>query len=287
MPTATTYIQLGDLLIEQGQQVSGVRWELEPVEGWDDPTDTTGSVEQRANDHGGWLTPSYDTPRIITLKGTLRGFTWAEQSVAIKSLFAALPRHELVDLIVATPGEAPLTAKVRQQGKPLMDRAGVVSPFSISLVAPDPRRYSIGTTTASTGLPVTSGGFVVDDSTTITNAFVTADSSTSGVITVTNAGNLATPWTATLQGPVPAGSSVTLRSGGLSSKVLRIPQEIAVGRTLVLDSDSRSALLDGSEPRVVTGTWFNLEPGVNEIAFAAPSYDSGALFSVAFRSAWL
>jgi hypothetical protein len=37
---------------------------------------------------------------------------------------------------------------------------------------------------------------------------------------------------------------------------------------------------------VMTGTWFDYEPGTNEVAFAAATYDPDALLVSEHRSAW-
>jgi hypothetical protein len=93
---------------------------------------------------------------------------------------------------------------------------------------------------------------------------------------------MATHPTFTVVGPSPR-FSITHRATG---RTLSFAEPVAVGRSLTIDTDRRTALLDGTASRVVTGTWFDYEPGVNEVAFSAPTYDSSALLVSTHRSAW-
>ena len=58
------------------------------------------------------------------------------------------------------------------------------------------------------------------------------------------------------------------------------------GRSLVIDSDSRRGVLDGTTARTVTGAGWLLTPGANEVAFSAAAFDPDALLTVSYRSAW-
>jgi hypothetical protein len=167
---------------------------------------------------------------------------------------------------------------VRQDGDPLVDRLDGWARFSLSLIASDPRRYGTEEVSATTGLPQTSGGLSLP----ITLPITIGATVSSGRVSVTNAGNMATRPTLTVTGPSPAFSITHIGSG----KRLASFEAVPAGRSLVLDADRRIALLDGTALRVVTGSWFDLDPGVNEIAFAAASYDPDASMTVSFRSAY-
>jgi hypothetical protein len=67
---------------------------------------------------------------------------------------------------------------------------------------------------------------------------------------------------------------------------LRIAEAVPAGRSLVIDTKSRTALLDGVANRTVTGSWPVLRPGSNTFVFNASAYDAGALLTVSYRSAW-
>lgn len=256
----------------------GVEWILEDVKGWDDPPSSTGDAQQRASDHGAWASPAYYAPRTIELEGSLIASSWAGASEALDRLWGAVPLSDL-DWLYVAEGSRTLCALVRQDGDPLNERRGGWARFSLSLEAPDPRRYDTNETTASTSLPSTSGGMALPLALPLTiGATIVA-----GVLSVTNDGNMGTRPTFTVTGPVAAGATITHRGTG---KVLRIPDGVPTGRTLTIDTDRRRALLDGTAARVVTGSWFEYAPGVNEVAFSAPTYNSGALLTSTSRSAW-
>lgn len=256
----------------------GVRWILQDVKGWSDPPSSTGEVPQRAADHGGWASPAYYAPRVIEIEGSLVADSWAIASDALTRLWAAIPL-QATDWLYVTEGSRTLCALVRQDGDPLVERQGGWARFSLSLEAPDPRRYDANETTANTGLPATTGGMALPLALPLTIGATIA----AGVLSVTNDGNMGTRPTFTVAGPVAAGATITHRGTG---KVLRIPDGVPAGRKLTIDTDRRRALLDGTAARVVTGTWFEYAPGVNEVAFSAPSYNSGALLTSTHRSAW-
>ncbi len=167
---------------------------------------------------------------------------------------------------------------VRQEGEFNVEGTQTVTRFSLSLLAPDPRKYAVDVTSAETALPSSAGGLSLPLSLPVSvGATVTA-----GVLTVTNRGNTAAPAVLTVVGPCPP-FTITRRGSGES---LRFTEALPAGRTLVIDTYRNRALLDGTALRVLSGSWFNLAPGVNEIAFSASSYDPAARLRIESRSAW-
>lgn len=255
----------------------GVEWILESLKGWSDAPPTTGASEQRVADHGGWYNSAYYTPRDIELEGSLIASDWAGASQALDRLAAATPLNT-PDWLYVDEGYRVLQAQVRQDGDPLSERRGGWARINLSLEAADPRRYSSIETNASTGLPQTSGGLSLP----ITLPLTIGATVSSGRLTVTNEGNFGTRPTFTVWGPCPAFSITHIGTGRRLASAEAVPD----GRALVLDADRKVALLDGTALRVVTGSWFDLEPGVNEIGFSAAAYDPAARLDVTFRSAW-
>lgn len=270
-------VALGDVTLGATDEY-GVEWFLEALVGWFDSPGSTGATEQRASDHGGWLSPAFYTPRVIGIEGTLLAGSWANASLALDRLMGAVPLTVPATMYVAESDDRTLQADVRQEGDPLVTRLDGWARFSLSLLAPDPRRYSTELTTAQTGLPVTTGGLSLP----LTLPLTVGATVASGVLTVTNAGNMSARPTFTVYGPSPAFSITHLGTG----KTLRFADPIAAGRTLTIDTDKRRALLDGTASRVVTGTWFDYAPGVNQVAFASATYDPAALLVSQSRSAW-
>lgn len=255
----------------------GVEWVLTSLKGWSDAPPSTGSTEQRVADHGGWNSSAFYAPRLVEVEGFLQASDWAGASEALDRLATAIPL-DTPDWLYVDEGYRVLQVQVRQDGDPLTERLNDWARFSVSLIASDPRRYGSEEVSASTGLPQTTGGLTLPIVLPIVIGAVVA----SGRVSVTNAGNMATRPTFTVYGPCPAFTITHIASG----KRLASAEAVPVGRALVLDADRRTALLDGTALRVVTGSWFDLEPGVNEIAFSAASYDPDALMTVTFRSAW-
>lgn len=277
IPTGPVSYLLGSLLVVHDYiDTMGVRWGIDYIEGLDG-LDDTGQVEQFPADHGGWMTPAYYRPRELEIIGWLVSPHWAFTSTAVDQLKAAVPISSLADLIVSVPGEDDRLYRVRQSGKPLFKREGRHCNYSLSVVAPDPRGYSVDETVVSTGLPQSSGGLTVP----FTLPTPISATTTSGVLTVTNEGDMPTSPILRVTGPCPP---FTLRHN--SGRTLTYSQAVAAGRYVELDTASRTALEDGAAPRFVSGSWFDYSPGVNTVAFAASSYDAGALLTSTHRSAW-
>lgn len=269
---------LGDLVLGATDE-HGVEWLLEGLSGWD-AVGSTGSVEQRASDHGGWLSPAFYAPRLVEVSGSLLAASWDAASRALDRLWQAVPLSTLDTLYVAET-ERTLTALVRQEGDPLTERRGGWARFSLSLIAPDPRRYAVDVTTVETGLGSTAGGLSLP----VTLPLSIAADTTSGVLVAVNGGNMGTRPTLTVHGPVDP-FTITHRGGEGVSRTLRYHEAVPAGRFLVIDTDKRTALLDGTTTRRLTGTWFEYEPGDNEVVFSATSYSSTARLVSEHRNAW-
>lgn len=268
---------LGDLVFGAVDQYGTLIY-LTDVGGWSGSGGVTAQIEQRAADHGGWVPSSYLTARSYDVSLTLVGgsFALTEQSVAL--IAGGVPVGDLATLTVFTPGGDPLQADVVQGGDMLTSQKGAVAQMSISLVAPDPRRYSVEDAIASTGLPVSTGGLTLPEVLPLTIGATLA----SGVLTAVNTGNYATRPTLTVTGPCPPFQITHLETG----KTLRFSDALTAGRSLVIDTDKRRVTLDGTASRTVTGTWFEYAPGTNTVSFTSSTYDAGATLTSQHRSAW-
>lgn len=108
----------------------------------------------------------------------------------------------------------------------------------------------------------------------------------SGRVSVTNAGNVATPALIRIDGPV-TGPRVTLVGGGtldFGSLVL------ADNQWLSIDTGARSVLINDQVSRagaLVKREWFDLSPGDSELAFSAADTSDDALMTVTCYSAWM
>lgn len=275
-PLGAVRVTLGEVTFGQTDDY-GVEWILTNLRGWFELPGSTGEMEQRASDHGGWPSPSYTTPRLIEVEGHAQG-PWEALSAALDRLNAAISVSRMAPVAVMDRDGTTRQADVRQGGDPLFARNPASVNVSLSLVAPDPRKYATTVTTAETGLPQTSGGIVLPRSLPYTiNATVD-----SGVLVAHNAGNMSTRPTLRVYGPAPE-VRITHRNSG---RTLVTHEAVAAGRFLELDTDRKLALLDGTAARLVTGSWFEYEPGDNEVAVTASTYDAGTRLWSQHRSAW-
>lgn len=268
------YATIGDLLFG-GIDPFGTRVYLVDIKGWHS-SGTTGSVQQRAADDGGWLTPAYLTPRPVELVLRLRGRDFPSIGSSLDRIINSVPVKALADLNVFDHAQQ-LVAAVRQNGDILVDRKAAAATVSIPLIAPDHRRYSPVLEVASTGLPTSSGGLSLP----VRLPVSLGATSTTGRVLILNSGNESTPPIFTVHGPCPPCTITQLGTG----RQLQVPDAIPAGHFLTIDVDKHTALLDGTASRVVTGTWFMLPPGESQVAFTGGPYDPGANLQVAWRSA--
>lgn len=265
------------------------------VGGWWSGTGSTGEVTQRVADHGGWSNQPYRTPRHIELDVEVRAVDYDACTAAIERVIGAIPLRS--DTLIITSGTEALQATVQQDGDPVLSRAEDVSDnkppgwakITVPLMAPDPRRYAVAPVTTSTGLPQTAGGLSLNNGS-LTLPLSIGATLSSGLLRVTNAGNMDSPPTLVVQGPCPPFtlSGRTIGTGGTPrpAGTLRFTDAIAAGRSLIIDTANHRALLDGTAPRTVTGTWFTYAPGNNEVSFSASTYDPAALLTSTHRDAW-
>lgn len=278
-PGATLHdglVVLGDVTLGTTDD-NGVEWILEKLTGWVDAPGSSGSSEQRTATHGANLNEAFYTARTLELEGSIVADNWDAAEEAVDRLMAAVPVNIPAPLLVLTNRRA-MGVDVRQEGDPLVEILKGHARFSLSLIAPDPRRYSLNVSQYETALPVVTGGLVPP----VTPPVTIIETSESGRFTARNDGNMATSPVFTIHGPCPAWSITHLGLG----KRLWSNTPIPAGRFIVLDAAERMARLDGIALRTVSGSWFDFAPGDNEVAFTAASYDSGALLEVSYRSAW-
>jgi hypothetical protein len=145
--------------------------------------------------------------------------------------------------------------------------------------ATDPRLYSSVPAAVVLGLSGGTGGLEYPLSYPLSYG---AGSDSDG--SIDNEGTISTTWTASIVGPV-SNPRLTL---GATGQYIEINGEIPAGSTMVLDSLTRSVLLNGS-PRqtwlTLPSRWWELAAGVNTVRFRATSGTGACTFS--WRSAWL
>lgn len=278
-------VQIGTVFMhdtagEPPRDADGVRWKLNRLEGWFDGWEGAGNVDQRSQADGAWVSPQYAGPRVVHVGGSIEAASWDVVTRAWDRLLAQIPFRQLGPLVVST-GEGTIaaqTAQIRQHEKPILaERYPTWAKFSLSLLAPDPRKYATVTQSVGLVLPITTGGIAPPLTPPLT---ITGSTSTSQA-TLTNEGNVLTYPVLTITGPCPPARIANLTT----SEVIRVVDPVPAGQTLVIDVAAGTATTGGQARRVL-GTWWGLQPGANEISFTADTYDAGAGLTVAFRSAW-
>lgn len=156
---------------------------------------------------------------------------------------------------------------------------------SAQFVALDPITYGDDETEAMATRETPGAGFSVP----FTPPFA-LPSSTTGGLTITNAGNRAAPWTARLDGPLAYPEVSHDQSGRRLYLSLDANGgvDLQSGEWIDIDSASRSVLLNGTADRrsnlTVDSLWWDLVPGPNDFILRA---DSGAgTLTVTARDAW-
>lgn len=106
-----------------------------------------------------------------------------------------------------------------------------------------------------------------------------------GNVSVNQAGTVDTDWTATISGPITTPRIEHVELG----RSLAVNLSLAAGETLVLDSRSKSILLNGTASRYSSLTsgsrWFQLPPGTSTVRLTGAGGSGSAQFS--YRPAYL
>lgn len=245
--------------------------------------------DPRASQHGTYVADDWSNGRTITFD-LLTGGAGITSSTQLESTWATL-----LTACVASKTESPLTLEVPGQGARQINvrcrrrevsvdaeyAVGVAEMF-VEFYASDPRIYSQTLTQVSTSFPTATGGLTFA----ALAPFVFGTGGTSGTLDCTNSGTFETPYVVVFNGPLVAPSLEHVVQG----KILNLSgATLAAGETLVLDSSSRTVLLNGTASRyswlTAASQWFTLSPGANGLRFSGGS-GSGSV-QVSYRNAWL
>lgn len=275
---------LGSLALFGVEPGTGVEWSVQgpaSSDWWDTPESTV-SVREKAREDGGWAGEAFHASARFNVQGLVRAPSAPAMRDALDRLHAAASLSETVLTVEEESGTR--WASVRREDKVLTTMLHpMLARWSIQLVATDPRRYG-AVLSGSTGLPASSGGLVVP----MTVPVVVDGSQTSGRVRLVNPGNVAAPVRLRVDGPTSGllyGPVVTHVQSG---RRLALPAA-GLGPGEFLTLADRQVLAGGVEPRAGWLTergWFDLAPGVNDIAWEAVSSGPGALLTVESWEAW-
>jgi hypothetical protein len=263
---------------------NGIAWQWQSIQGWDSPPSAGAGVVQRSADQGGWPTPQFYGPRIVTLTIMASAPSQELRDYARAILQQAVPVNDLAVLQYDEP--VPKIAYVRRNAQ-----AGVTEVcstltdvvFTIPLVCPDPRKYAptpqslslvvpppvVNPLAFPLSFPVSFPGNIPPSATTVT---------------ALNVGTFETRPTITVTGPVTNPAIINATTG---QQVSFTGLTLQGTDQLVLDMDNRQSYLDGNFYAAdVQSAWWVLNPGPTQVYLDGVT-TGGATLSLTFSSAWI
>lgn len=235
---------------------------------------------------GGFLDAEFEKGRPIVLQGTVYSNTSSMESYLDSLKFNYAPSATLVPFYYKSPGVAERVLFVKPQGCHYnwqqMRRTGCAM-IQFKMYAEDPRIYTSVESFANIPFAVgatTGFGFNLGFS----FGFGAGGGGTDGTFAA-NEGNRPTPATFTIYGPCETPTILDETYG--HSLVFNI--SLATGETLVVNTQYRTALLNGTLTRrntLVSPDWFFLQPGSTFIRYRAISGSAPSSMDIRFRSAW-
>ncbi|MFJ2676404.1 hypothetical protein [Streptomyces sp. NPDC087525] len=272
---------LGDLPLGSVDE-SGVAWVLQDIQGWDS-SEIRAEFQQREADHGAWATPGYLGERPVTLAGVIVA---PDRTALDDAMERAREAASLEDTLLVVRESVPKQALVRRSGRPIIQYlTDTNASYSLLMTAGDPRRYETGQQSGSTGLPDVTGGLTSP----ITPPVTITATTVAGQIVATNLGTIATRPVLRIDGPVTNPTVFAQYSDGTVRR-LAYSEAIASGEYLTIDVDAKQVILNGtaSRRRFLSAQWPDIPPKQTvTFQFAATGYNSSALLTATWRSAWL
>lgn len=274
-------VSVGDLVMNT-VDVSGVQWVLSDLQGWGSPG-STAQATPRARGRGSTMSEAFLKHRTLVGIGSILTEDPALLTDAIDQLIAAVDL-EPFQITVAEPGLI-RTIMVQRQDDVLPKKLNAYeADFSFQVIAKDPLKYG-DLVSKTTTLPYSSGGLIRPSTWPRTWTGVSG----TGVISIENTGKTSAPVWLRIDGPIPAGGWTVTHTGKKQSLTFATALAMGVGEFVTVDMEKREVLAQGQAPRsgyVTSRGWFDLDPGMNEIAFSATNYSSTALLTVATKPAW-
>jgi len=261
----------------------GVEWWVTKEEGWSTSPPLRLSLVDRPERDGAFDSPSYRSPRVITLEGSAVAPDRSAKEHAKDRLAAVLNDGGVLRPLVVTEPHVTRRLLVRLSAETkISDRKNGVFDFSLQLTAPDPLRYSAALNAASCPLPTSSGGVTFP----LSFPLDFGEGSSGGRLQLDNRGT-APSWPVwRIAGPCTDPVVINPETG----EQLAFGLTVQAGEVLVVDSDARTVLLQGTASRrsflLPDSEWFPLRPGSNRIGFRAAQTESAARLTAEWRDAW-
>jgi hypothetical protein len=254
--------------------------------GWLDYSLRGGNLE-RPGRHGTFAGQTYAEERVIEVELTA---IEDDPALLIALRRATVPDEDPIEepfaMWMGTDQPQVVMAKLKRRSIPT-DHAFSIGHHRATLqfVASDPKRYAVTESTSPmVGLPTPGiGGLTFP----LTFPLAFGTPGTPGSTTVTNTGEVPTWPVYTLTGPI---TGPVITTGGAKLR-FATDFELALGQTAVIDTDTRSILINGvARPDLlIQREWAYLPPDVpTVVAFTGQGvYDPAAGLVVSWRSAWI
>lgn len=246
-------------------------------------------ADVRPYQHGAVDRTAYYGPRVLELRGCIHATDKATLWSLLDDLKGNLALGSTHVLKFRRDGETfDQRAEFRVDGPVLTPVAsGMTGPYvtwSVAIFCADPRFYSDTESSASYD-PTTTGTGGLLFSLDFPLEFSGDGSATLDVV---NEGNVGTPPTFTITGPV---TNPIIDNDSTGESIYTTGVALTSSQTLVINVADRTCLLDGTTNRpdlidASATTWFDLEPGTNQLRMRGLGMSSGqTALSVIYRSA--
>lgn len=258
---------------------NGVRWTVADLTGDDGPP-LRGQVVPSAGDVGGWATPQFPAPRLMTLTLQIIAPTPAARDVARAQVAMAFPINDLATFRIDE--SIPKQMLVRRSGEiPGPKAADSDVRLIIGLVAPDPRKYGTVLHIASATQASAAAGLAPP----LTPPFTLPAGAPPMATAVTNAGSYETRPTVTITGPITAPAVVNQTTG---AAVSFSGMTLAASDQLVVDLNAKQSYLNGTfRTADISSSWWSLPQNTTTTVQVTGTGATGSTMTVAWRDAWI
>ncbi|RZS39154.1 hypothetical protein EV193_104370 [Herbihabitans rhizosphaerae] len=268
----------------------GREWVIEVEEGWSGSAPPRTARAPRLSRPGDHRSPNYKGGRIVTLSGWVYCPTWEARRDAEHTLSALCGdphrlyelrcTEELGDLYTLVELDAATEVEIRPGGHWL--------DFDIQLAAPDPRRWSVQTRSASARLFADgAGGVVYTPGVDFVPGVEYGAIGSTGRMVLRNDGYAESDIRFTLTGSTLVNPAI--RNSSTSDLLWYRGDPILPGQVLTLDSATTDVRLNGANKRALLSRaqWFRIPPRSEiELRFSADQPDPTALLVAEWSDAY-
>jgi hypothetical protein len=266
---------------------AGTPYQVTQADGFLDLSGVRANFTPRARAHGGYTEPHFGGGAVLDLTFNISATDAVSYYQAMSALEAGTyPQAATRPIWWQTPGHPLLTMAVQclRRSIPVIQEYGfgLVTAAAVQFYAPDPLKYG-ATITATTGLPVTSGGLVYP------LAYPLAyGASVTGRVSAANVGSAPVSPVFTITGPIGVGFQVTSIEDGMAQQY---NGPLGSMDSVVIDTRTGSVILNGTADRrglLSYSSWPSIPAGASRtFAFSTlGTYQAAASLSVAYAPAF-